>query len=246
MDYTVSEWNGFERRDFKYKDHDALVVLPKTSNSRWMMKMEYFGAFPNLEIELLRRGWTLAYIKNDSRWGVDSDSHRKARFADYLSGKFSLEKRFTCVGMSCGGICSVNFASRHPDYVGCLYLDAPVMNMLSCPMGFGVGNPLSADSSTWQEIVNSYGFDRSSLLSYREHPIDRLPILAEHKLPAAIIYGDSDQIVPYVENGAIMEKYWREAGLPLFVVGKKDCGHHPHGLEDPTLLADFIEANALR
>ena len=42
------------------------------------------------------------------------------------------------------------------------------------------------------------------MLSYREHPIDKMHILAEY----------SDSVVPYDENGALHEKYYKQCGLP--------------------------------
>ena len=56
--YTYSEFCGFKRADFKFEDRDALIVFPKEPEpqGRWMMKMEYFGAFPALECDLLKNG----------------------------------------------------------------------------------------------------------------------------------------------------------------------------------------------
>lgn len=248
MEYNYTEFCGFRQADFEFEDRDALIVFPlekSASCRRWMMKMEYFGAFPALEIELLRRGWHLAYIKNRTRWGTDDDSDLKARFADFVSGEFGLEKKFTCIGMSCGGLCSVNFAARHPEYTSFLYLDAPVMNLYSCPMGFGSGEALGENGEGWCELVDAYGFDIPSFLVYRGHPIDKVDFLAKHRIPAALVYGDEDRVVPYNENGIVLEKCYREKGVPLYVAAKKGCGHHPHGLSDPTPIADFIEENAL-
>ena len=247
MERTYSEFCGFRRADFKFEGRDALIVFPENPDphGRWMMKMEYFGAFPALEEELLRRGWHLCYLTNVNRWGTDVDSDAKARFADFISHEFGLEKRFACIGMSCGGLCSVNFAAKHPEYVSVLYLDAPVMNLLSCPMGFGIGNALGDGDSGWREIEAAYGFDLPALLTYREHPLDKIPLLAENNIPVALVYGDSDDVVPYVENGAVLEKYYREHGLTLFCEGKAGCGHHPHGLEDCMPLADFIEKHSV-
>ena len=115
MEYKVSEWFGYERRDFRFRDRDALIVLPKGKpNGKWAVKMEYFGAFPNLETELLSRGWCLAWLSNVNRWGTDADSDAKAAFVPFMAEEFGLEKRFACVGMSCGGLCSVNFAAKYP------------------------------------------------------------------------------------------------------------------------------------
>ena len=246
MDQTYSEWLGYKRADFKFEGRDALILFPKgEKNGKWAVKMEYFGAFMDLEFELLNRGWHLAYLENHNRWGTDDDSDCKARFADFISAEFGLENRFTCVGMSCGGICSVNFAARHPEKVGVLYLDAPVMNILSFPLAFGRQNEVDYDiDSVWQEVVDAFGLDIPTALCWRENPIDKLHILEEHNIPVALVYGDSDEVVPYNENGIVLEKYYRERGLKLFLAGKEGCRHHPHCLEDVTPLADFIEANS--
>ena len=45
--------------------------------------------------------------------------------------------------MSCGGMHAVYIAAKYPEYVSLLYLDAPVLNLLSCPCGIGVeGNDM--------------------------------------------------------------------------------------------------------
>ena len=245
MIYTYSEWNGFKRADFKFEERDALIVFPKSEkNGKWMMKMEYFNAFPILEIELLNRGWCLLYLKNKNRWGTDDDSDAKARFADFVADEFGLENRFVCIGMSCGGICSVNFAARYPNKVSVLYLDAPVMNFLSFPLGFGRDYCKEQRENVWPEVVAAYGFDIPTILTWRGHPMDKLPILLEHKIPVAMVYGDSDTVVPYEENGIVLEKFYKEHGLPLFLEGKAGCGHHPHCLENCGPVADFIEAHS--
>ncbi len=239
-----SEWNGFRRVDFMFEDREALVVFPEKEgwgSGKWACKMEYFGAFPALEIALLQNGFHLAYIKNINRWGTDPDHHARARFAKYMAETYGVEEKFVPVGMSCGGLHTVNFASRYPALTSVLYLDAPVMNLLSCPMGFGEGDALGDGDSGWREIVDAYGFTLPTLLTYREHPIDRIPTLLAHKLPVALVYGDSDSVVPYKENGLVLEEAYKKAGIPLFCQGKAGCGHHPHGLEDLTELLAFIQ-----
>ena len=59
-----------------------------------------------------------------------------------------------------------------------------------------------------------------------------------------MVYGDSDDIVPYDENGAILEKFYRENGGEILAIGKNGCGHHPHGLEDPTPIIEFVEKHS--
>lgn len=238
---TTSLWNGFQKLDFEFQGRKAILVFPHEENktSNWLLKTEYFGAFPNLEIEMLKKGWHLAYIANVTRWCLDEDLDLKKEFADFLISEYGLHEKCVPVGMSCGGMIGVKFAARHPQYVSCLYLDAPVMNLLSCPCGIG-----DATTDLYEEFVTATGKTQGDLINYREHPVDKIPALLEHDIPVVLVYGDSDTVVPYHENGIELEKYYKEKGGTLLAIGKEGCGHHPHGLEDTTPIAEFILQHA--
>ena len=92
-----------------------------------------------------------------------------------------------------------------------------------------------------KEFTEATGITLSELTYYREHPIDKIHLLLENRIPIIMVYGDSDDVVPYSENGAILERYYREKGGTLVSIGKRGCGHHPHGLEDCTPIIDFVE-----
>jgi len=47
-------------------------------------------------------------------------------------------------------------------------------------------------------------------------------------------------VVPYCENGVFLQRAYEKAGLNLEVYIKPGCDHHPHGLEDPTPVVEFI------
>lgn len=243
METTKSLYNGFERLDFKFEDREAILILPEEGKKcgKWLLKTEYFDAFPNFEIEMVKRGWCVAYIKNITRWCLDEDLDLKARFADFLSKEFGLYKKCVPVGMSCGGLIGSKFAAKYPEYVSCLYLDAPVLNLLSCPAGLGEANH---EYDFMSEFYNATGITLSQLLSYREHPIDKMPILLENNIPIMLVAGDSDPVVPFIENGAILEKYYKENGGTIEVIIKPGCEHHPHGLDDNTPIIDFVQAHA--
>ena len=68
---------------------------------------------------------------------IPDDVDVKARFADYLSKEYGLNKKCVPVGMSCGGLQSIYFAAAHPERVAAMVLDAPVTNLLSCPAYVG-------------------------------------------------------------------------------------------------------------
>lgn len=237
--YTETEWQGFKTLDFKFENRHALLVLPKEANKekKWLLKTEYFNAFPNFEIEMLKRGYHLAYLANVTRWMVPSDIDAKAHFADFLNKEFGLNKKCIPVGMSCGGLQAVYFASKYPEYISSLYLDAPVMNLLSCP--YAVGRDRATGFN--EEFENATGMNLSVLLNYRNHPIDHAPRLLESKLPIMLIAGDSDVVVPYRENGEILYNFYKNGGGEIELILKPGCNHHPHGLTDPTPIIDFVE-----
>ena len=235
---TESTWNGFKRIDFLFEGRECILVFPEhaVEGKNWLLKTEYFGDFPSFEVQMLARGWHLAYIKNVTRWCLDEDLDLKDRFADFLHREYSLAEKCVPVGMSCGGLIACKFAARHPNRVAALYLDAPVMNLLSCPARVGRG-----ESKTLNEFVNATGITLSELISYREHPIDKMPILLDNNIPIALVYGDSDDVVPYHENGMLLEKYYNAGGGNILAIGKPGCAHHPHGLEDNTPIIEFVE-----
>ncbi len=235
---TESLWNGFKRIDFLFEDRPAILIFPAKANEHknWLLKTEYFTTFQDFELEMVKRGWHLAFIKNKTRWCLDEDLDLKNRFAEYLSKEFGLYEKCVPVGMSCGGLIGCKFAAKYPDKVSALYLDAPLMNLLSNPCGLGKGS-----NRGYEEFVQATGMDLQKLLSYREHPIDKMHLLLENKIPIIVVYGDADDIVPYEENGALLEAYYRQNGGVVDVICKKNAGHHPHGLEDNTPIIQFVE-----
>ena len=141
-----------------------------------------------------------------------------------------------------GGLIAARFTIKHPECVSCLYLDAPVLNFLSYPGGFG--DATAAPEKEFIKFQDQTGIDLNQLLSYREHPIDKVDVLLENNIPVMMVAGDSDSVVPYHENGAILVKQYEEKGGCIKVIIKPGCDHHPHSLEDSTPSAEFILAHA--
>lgn len=230
--------------EFTFEDRPAWIVLPDAdkANGCVALKMEYGGAFPDTEMALVEKGYVRAFLQNKNRWGQDEDHDAKVRFIEFLHKELGTRKQVVLIGMSCGGFHSVNFASRHPEYVSAMYLDAPLLNMLSYPMGYGIGTQHTYVFE--EEIAPAYGFTLSDLIAYRDMPIDRIHTLVENRIPVAITAGDADKIVPYVENGKYIEDAYRGTDIPFFLRIVSGRDHHPHGLEDPSPVVEFIEKYA--
>lgn len=236
----MMKWNGFECEEFLFDGKNAKIIYPDCESPKktLILKTEYFNAFPEAEIELVKLGFCLCFVENDSRWGYESDIDRKADFVEFVAKKLGTHAKCVPVGMSCGGLIAVRFAAKYPQLVSCLYLDAPVINYLSYPWGFGVSKRCDED---FPEILNVFGMKSiSDLICYRRMPMDMIPTLAENKIPVILVSGDSDTIVPYNENGILLERHYKERSLPVAVHIKEGGDHHPHGLETPEPIVDFI------
>ena len=66
-----SRWEGCVRHDFQVDGVKAIVVEPKVPRPGrpWAWRGEFFGAFPNADIELLKHGWHLAYLEVPDLFG---------------------------------------------------------------------------------------------------------------------------------------------------------------------------------
>ena len=48
------------------------------------------------------------------------------------------------------------------------------------------------------------------------------------------------KIIDVEENGILLERAYKENGIDLEVHIKPECAHHPHGLENPEPIVEFI------
>lgn len=232
-------WHGYQMETFVFENKPAILVYPQEARYGLAIKTEYWDAFPEaIEIPLLESGFHLCYIQNENRFGTEPDIDRKARFLQALKADHSIKGRCVPVGMSCGGIFGIHLAAKYPELIGCLYLDAPVVNFLSWPCGFGKG---VGTNENFEEILQALSLESvSEILGLRNMPLDRIPDLVRNRIPACMVYGDSDQLVPYRENGRYIENAYRSAGVELEVYAKEGCDHHPHGMKDPAPIVEFI------
>jgi len=234
--------NQFESKNFDFQDRRGTIIYPSCpANGKLLLKPQYLNAFPFLEVAMLKKGYTLCFLTHPTRWGPDSEIHITAEFVKYVAAELGFEPKCILVGMSCGGLQAVRLAQLHPELVSVLYIDAPVLNILSLA---GLGASTCRNTPLFRkELIETYGFTPSTLVNFRNSPIDHLPSLIEHNIPIIMLYGDADDTVLYEENGKVLEDYYREHGGDMKVIRKPGCGHHPHSLEDPTPIIEFIEAH---
>lgn len=234
-----SQWNGYDRYDFKVDGRNAFVVVPKTAapGKPWIWRTEFFGHEPQGDLALLSKGFHAVYIDVQNMYGSPVAMKHMDAFYDQLTTQHGLSKKTVLEGFSRGGLFAFNWAALHPDRVACIYVDAPVCDFKSWPGGKGKGKGSAGD---WQNCLKVYGLTEAEAMAYKLNPIDNLAPLAKAGVPLLHIVGDADDVVPLDENTAIIEKRYKELGGQIDVVVKKGVGHHPHSLPDPTPIVEFV------
>jgi len=241
----VSDYNGFDRHDFTVDGLNAIVVSPKSADRKlhlpWIWRAEFFDHRPELDLALLKIGFHLAYIDVGNTFGAPSAMKHWDAFYEVLTKKYGLSRKPTLEGLSRGGLYIYNWAAKHSRDVSVLYGDNPVCDFKSWPGGKGVG-PGSPDD--WKKLQNDYGFhSEAEALAFKGNPIDNLEPLARAHVPIIHCAADADEAVPYEENTVVLKARYEKLGGHIEVIVKHGFKHHPHGLDDPTPLVDFILAH---
>jgi pimeloyl-ACP methyl ester carboxylesterase len=236
----ASDWNGFERFDFEVGGKPVLVVTPKegAQGNPWVWHGEFFGHKPAPDIELLRRGFHIVYSQIPNLLGGPPAVEHWNLVYKELTSKYHLAPRVALVGLSRGGLYCYNWAAENPEHVACIYGDAPVCDLKSWPGGKGKGKGSPSD---WQLAMKVYGFkSEAEAMSYKLNPVDNLTSLAKCKVPLLHVYGDADDVVPWDENTGLIADRYQALGGEIVLINKPGVGHHPHGLDDPTPIVEFI------
>ncbi len=139
--------------------------------------------------------------------------------------------------MSRGGLIIFNWGNINADKVACIYADAPVCDFKSWPGGKGNGKGSKKD---WEICLEQYGFNENIALQFNGNPIDHMENIASLKVPILNVVGDADEVVPVAENTALLEKRLHDLGWKMEIIHKPGVGHHPHSLQNPKPIVDFI------
>ncbi len=233
------DFRDYSIQEFTFEGREAKLICPEKPIGRLALKMEYWGAYPDLETKLIGRGYHLAYIKNTSRFAPREDCDVKARFVRFLAEKYGLSHRCVPIGMSLGGAHAIRFAGFYPELTGCIFLDAPIVNYCaqgSCRIG--------STNGVWErEVLQTYpGLKHYQLASFSENPVHMVELLVKNEIPVLMCWGEEDATVCYADHGALLEEAYAGTGL-MTVLSVPFRGHHPHGLlGDNGKLADLIDA----
>jgi hypothetical protein len=117
---SLKEDNGIlEQVPGRYR---CIIVVPKKTapGSPWSWQGRYWDHQPQAEVELLRRGFHIAYVMSDPGKSWDA-------WYLFLTEKNGFSKKPAFIGRSKGGVNEYSWATMNPEKVSCIYADNPAL-----------------------------------------------------------------------------------------------------------------------
>ena len=187
--------------------------------------------------------WNIVYMKNLSRWAYMKDLISKGELAFYLNTKYNLSFKFSLFGYGSGGAIAIRFASLYPEFINSIFLDSPVVDFISCPLKIHDSYSLKSYEKEFKIIYPNE--DIVSLETSSINPKNSLSILSEYEIPIYMIYSLDDDVVPFNENGILIDNAYQNKDV-LVINRKSKPGHSSFGeisLVDE--IKDFIIKHSL-
>jgi len=208
----------------------------------WVWRGEFFGAFADVDVALVKAGWHLAYLKVPDLFGAPKAVRKWEVFYEAMVKDHGMHAKPGLIGLSRGGLYCMNWAAAHPDRTLAVYLDNAACDFKSWPGGqpqkLGTGKGSEAE---WKKVLAAYEFKSDDeAIAYKHNPADNLAPLAKAKIPLLLVYGDKDAVVPHAENSELVYDRYKALGGPVERVVKPGQDHHPHGLKDVTPVVKFF------
>ncbi|MCL5072583.1 MAG: prolyl oligopeptidase family serine peptidase [Actinobacteria bacterium] len=171
-------------------------------------------AYNWLFTKLLKFGYCICGIEIGETFGNINGIEIFNKFYEYITLKYSLNKKASLLCQSRGGLMHYNWAVENADKVIAIAGIYPVCNLES-----------------WPGLKNVYKFYEYNSVKEMEknikkhNPIYRLKQLSDKGIPILHLHGDSDEIVPFEENSLKLIKEYKKIGGIGEVIIIKNEGH---------------------
>ncbi len=236
----VSYWNGVRRHDFTINGVNAVLLEPNgtpADGNPWYWRMHWFGAFPTADLELLKRGWTVANIHVYGLYGGPEAQRRMDDLYAFMVA-MGYAKKTIAVGFSRGGLDAWPWVARHTDAVAAMYLDNAVCSI----QGWPCRKDTDAYASEVKICLEVLNLTPETMDDYRGNPIDEeiLKPVADAGIPVLSVVSDADTVVLPEENTMKLVPIFERLGGKMEIIHKPGIDHHPHSLSDPTPIVDFV------
>ena len=241
------EWYDFKRHNFEIDGHNGFIVEPHNPapGLPWSWCLQWAESFvPRTPaLKLLERGFHHVHIDVFATRMNPAGIKTAEKFYALLQ-KLGFHKKGALIGMSYGGLFSWRWAAEHPETVGAIYADCPV-----CDLAFASARSAADATPQMLEVMQSEGEKNIAAYGVETHeelqnhplsPLNNYKPVADAKIPILVLRGAQDQTVLPQSNIDIFEQKIKSAGGNITVINRDCYGHHPHGMDDPRPLVDFI------
>ena len=239
------EWYGFKRHNFEIDGHKGFIVEPHNPapGLPWSWCLQWAESFvPRTPaLKLLERGFHHVYMDVFSTYLNKEGLSVLEKFYELLMS-LGFYPQAALIGMSYGGLFSFRWAAEHPETVAAIYADAPV-----CDLGFGTNSGQESLKEFFrteaEKRAAAYGVKVEELSNHPLSPLNNYQPIAKANIPIYCIRSGQDQSVIPEYNIDIFTERFRSVGGNIEILDRPLYGHHPHGLDDPSPLVDFILKN---
>jgi dipeptidyl aminopeptidase/acylaminoacyl peptidase len=229
---------------FLVEGRPAFVLLPpqkkRTRPQPWVFYAPTLPGLPDqhekwMHERFLEAGVAVAGIDVGEAYGSPRGRELFSALYRELTGRRAFAPRPCLLGRSRGGLWVTSWAADNPDKVAGLAGIYPVFDLRSYP---GLATAAPAYGLTPKEL--------EARLS-EHNPIERVGLLAKAQVPAVLIHGDEDRVVPLKQNSAeFVARYKAQGaeGLVKLIVAKGQGHNYWEGFFRCQELVDFVVARA--
>ncbi|OAI58055.1 hypothetical protein AYO49_05935 [Verrucomicrobiaceae bacterium SCGC AG-212-N21] len=168
----------------------------------------YFDSFMRAGISLA--GYDIGEVR-----GAPGSTAKFTKFYEEMV-KRGYSTKPILLGQSRGGMMTLAWAFRNPDKLRAWVGIYPVCNLSSWPLQRSKDATLADFGMTEPELV-------AKLPEF--NPVDNLKGLLANKVPMFAVHGDSDVVVPYVENTKVLKERYEAGGGQISVKVIPGEGH---------------------
>lgn len=243
--FTSAQANTTEKFQIDGANVSLKIPTSPAEGNPWLWIGEFAGHLKTLEDGLVEKGWHVAYVSQNNKFGSSKAMAVWEKLYTELHDKRGLSAKPALLGISRGGLYVNAWVRLHPDRASVLYLDNGVCDIRSWPGGFQLTKKSNGSKGDWVKYKTEFGFaDDASALEKSIRPTDNLLPAIKADVLLISCHGTADRTVPYEDNTAKLVELWEQNQGRLKLFPKENGDHHPHGLLDPKPLIKLLVAES--
>jgi len=193
---------------FLLQDRPAFILWPEPEKRQtpqpWILYAPTLPGYPDsherwMHQQFLDAGIAVAGIDMGEAYGSPTGTAGQQALYEHLVQQRGFSPKPCLFGRSRGGLWVSSWAIQNPDKVAGIIAIYPVFDLRTYP---GLDAAAPAYQATAAELTQRLE---------QANPIEQAHVLANHKIPFAIIHGDIDTVVPLPENSQRMAEIYRTA-----------------------------------